>query len=101
MKHYSTIKKEILLLVTKCFDFECVILNERSQKKTNTLALVLCVEVFSFFFFFFFFFFFKNEINRLVARDQMCCYQMQGMEGKELNEGGQKVQNSSYKINKY
>ena len=52
MKHYSTIKKEILLLVTKCFDFECVILNERSQKKTNTLALVLCVEVFSFFFFF-------------------------------------------------
>ena len=71
------------MLVTKCFDFEGVILNERSQKKTNTLSLLLCVEVFSFFLSFFFFFF-KNEINRLVARDKMYCYQMQGTKGEGI-----------------
>ena len=76
MKHYSTIKKEILLLVTKFFDFEGVILNERSQKKTNTLALLLCVEVFSFFCFFL-----KNDTD-LWQETRCVVTRWQGMEGE-------------------
>ena len=95
MKHYSTIKKEILLLVTKFFDFEGVILNERSQKKTNTLALLLCVEVVSFFCFF------LRMIQTCGKRPDVLLPDGRAWKESELNEGGQNVQNSSYKINKY
>ena len=34
-------------------------------------------------------------------RDQICGYPRAGVGGRKLEEGGQKVQASSYKINKY
>ena len=45
--------------------------------------------------------FFKN--TKLIEKNnQICGYQKQGGGGeKELDEGGEKVQTSSYNINKY
>ena len=43
---------------------------------------------------------FKNKQTHR-KRDQICGYQKQGVGEGKLDEGGPKVQTSSYKINKY
>ena len=42
-----------------------------------------------------------NKNKQTQKRDQVCGYQRRGQGKRELDEGSQKVQTSSYKINKY
>ena len=45
--------------------------------------------------------YFKNKQTHKKKTDQIWGYQRQQEEKEELDEGGQKVQTLSYKVNKY
>ena len=73
-------------------DFEGIRLNEISQtEKRQTLFIsLICGSLTTTT---------TNQTHR--KKDQICSYQRQGVGEGKLEEGGQKVQTSNYKIKKY
>ena len=95
MEYYSARKnKEILPFVTTWMDLEGIMLSEITQKEKYCMISLICGFLKK-----------RKQTNKTHQthrkRDQTCGYQMQRIWGEELEEGGQKVQTSRYKINKY
>ena len=94
MEYYAVIKnKEILLLVTTWMDLEGSRLSKISQgekDKLYDLTYMWNLKQRT-----------KNKKphTKFIEKDQICGYQRQGLGGEGTEEGGQKVQTSSYKIN--
>ena len=83
VEYYSAVKKnENLPLAERGMDLEGIMLSEISQRKTNSVWYHLYVES-------------KKERKKELIDTEVGGRQRQG-----LGEGGQKVQNSIYKINK-
>ena len=92
-RYYSDIKKnEIMPFAATWMDLEIMLLSEVSQKekdKYHIISLICGIENRTQ----------KQKTHR--KRNQTCGYQRWRVGEGELEERGQKVQTSSYKINKY
>lgn len=92
IEYYSATNKEILQSVTTQIDLEVIMLVKQvRQKKTNTISSDLGVECKTKN---------KNKKPKKLNSWKQCRLVAKGRRGR-MAEGGQRVQSSSYKINKF
>ena len=89
MEYYSAIKKEILLFATAWMELKGILLSEISQTGKDKYCMIsLICEI-------------LKKKTELIDIENRLVFARGGVgEVGEMGEGGQKVQISSYKINK-